>query len=112
MSNHAPDSWLFLLFNLSARQSSARAKVSRRLKKFGAIQLKTSTRFGIRDKAVQRLAEMIHDAGIEDDKFHRLEGFGGEQIFKGWAQQGPADQEILSAGSDCFDGPYALFKRS
>ena len=76
------------------------------------MQRKTSTWFGIRDKAVQRLAEMIHDAGIEDDKFHRFEGFGGEQIFKGWAKQGLADQEILSEGFDCFDGVYALFKRS
>ena len=69
-------------------------------------------RFGIRDKAVQRLAEMIHDADIEDDKFHRLEGFGVEQIFKGWAKQGLTDQQILSKGAECFDGLYALFKRS
>jgi ChrB, C-terminal domain/Protein ChrB, N-terminal len=38
-----PGSWLFLLFNLPAKQSSGRVKVWRRLKKFGAIQLKTST---------------------------------------------------------------------
>src|ERR1051326_4487017 len=30
-------------------------------------------RFAIRDKAVRRIAEMIHDADLEDDKFHRLE---------------------------------------
>ena len=45
-------------------------------------------RFGIRDRAVLRLAEVIHDADVEDDKFHRVEGFGVEQIFKGWAKQG------------------------
>src|SRR5438132_4535451 len=42
MSNKTPGSWLFLLFNLPAKQSSDRVKVWRRLKKFGAIQLKTS----------------------------------------------------------------------
>ena len=68
-------------------------------------------RFGIRDRAVQRLAEIIHDADIEDDKFHRAEGFGVEQIFKGWAKQGLPDHEILSKGFECFDGLYALFRR-
>jgi len=69
-------------------------------------------RFGIRDRAVLRIAELIHDADLEDEKFHRVGGFGVEQIFKGWAKQGLADPEILSKGFECFDGLYALFKRS
>jgi len=69
-------------------------------------------RFGIRDKAVLRIAQLIHDADVEDDKFHRVEGFGVEQIFKGWAKQGLGDQEILSKGFECFDALYAQFKRS
>jgi hypothetical protein len=68
-------------------------------------------RFAVRDRAVQRLAELIHDADVEDDKFHRIEGFGVEQIFKGWAKQGLTDQEILSQGFECFDGLYAQFKK-
>ena len=68
--------------------------------------------FGIRDKAVLRIAQLIHDADVEDDKFHRVEGFGVEQIFKGWAKQGLSDQEILSKGFECFDALYAQFKRS
>jgi len=69
-------------------------------------------RFGIRDRAVHRLAELIHDADLEDDKFHRVEGFGVERIFKGWSKQGMSDQEILSEGFRYFDGLYAEFKRS
>jgi hypothetical protein len=68
-------------------------------------------RFGIRDRAVLRLAELIHDADVEDDKFHRVEGFGVEQIFKGWAKQGLTDHDILAKGFECFDGLYAQFKR-
>ncbi len=68
-------------------------------------------RFGIRDRAVLRLAELIHDADVEDDKFRRVEGFGVEQIFKGWAKQGLADQDILAKGFECFDALYAQFKR-
>src|SRR5206468_11784775 len=33
-------------------------------------------RFGIRDKAVQSIAEMIHDADLEDGKFQRYECLG------------------------------------
>ena len=43
MSRDFGGSWLFLLFNLPAKQSSDRVKVWRQLKKSGAIQLKTST---------------------------------------------------------------------
>jgi hypothetical protein len=60
---------------------------------------------------VLRLAEVIHDADVEDDKFRRVEGFGIEQIFKGWAKQGLSDQEILAKGFECFDALYAQFKR-
>jgi hypothetical protein len=69
-------------------------------------------RFAIRDRVVLRIAELIHDADLEDDKFHRVEGFGVEQIFKGWAKQGLTDQQILTKGGECFDALYAQFKRS
>jgi hypothetical protein len=69
-------------------------------------------RFAIRDRTVLTIAELIHDADLEDDKFHRVEGFGVEQIFKGWAKQGLTDQQILTKGCDCFDALYAQFKRS
>src|SRR5260370_37307882 len=45
-------------------------------------------RFGIRERAVLRLAEIIHDTDLEDDKFHRVEGFGVAQILKGLGQTG------------------------
>ena len=69
MSDKAPGSWLFLLFNLPAKQSSDRVKVWRRLKKFGAIQLKTST-YVLPDEPVhyerfQWLAKEIVDTGGE-----------------------------------------------
>ena len=42
MSSRASGFWLFFLFNLPGTRASERVKVWRRLKKFGAIQLKTS----------------------------------------------------------------------
>jgi hypothetical protein len=69
-------------------------------------------RFRIRDRAVLHLAERIHDADVEDDKFHQVDGFGVEKIFKGLAKQGLNDQQILFKGFECFDALYAQFKRS
>ena len=62
-------SWLFLLFNLPAKQSSDRVKFWRRLKKFGALQLKSST-YVLPDEPVhyerfQWLAKEIVDIGGE-----------------------------------------------
>jgi len=36
---------------------------------------------------------LIHDADLEDDKFHRVEGFGVERVFKGWAKKGLTDHD-------------------
>jgi hypothetical protein len=68
-------------------------------------------RFGIRERAVVRLAEVIHDADLEDEKYHRVEGFGINQILKGWAKLGISDEEILVKGFQCLDGLHAQFKR-
>ena len=68
-------------------------------------------RFGIRERAVLRLAEIIHDTDLEDDKFHRVEGFGVDRVLKGWADQGLSDIEILLRGFQCLDGLYTQLKR-
>ena len=69
MSQEYPVSWLFLLFNLPAKHSRDRVKVWRQLKKFGAIQLKTST-YVLPDEPIhyerfQSLAKQIVDNGGE-----------------------------------------------
>jgi hypothetical protein len=69
-------------------------------------------RFGIRDRAVRRLAEIVHDADLEDNAFRTLEGFGIDQTLKGWAKLGLSDEELLRRGFQCFDGLYAHCKRA
>jgi hypothetical protein len=68
-------------------------------------------RFGIQDKAARKIAEMIHDADLDDDKFQRNECIGIDRILKGWAKQGLADKEILRRGFECFDALYAFLQR-
>jgi hypothetical protein len=68
-------------------------------------------RFGIQDKAVQKLGEMIHDADLEDAKFQRSECIGIDRVLKGWANAGLPDNEILRRGFECFDALYAFLQR-
>ena len=68
-------------------------------------------RFGIEDKAVRKIAEMIHDADLDDEKFQRNECIGIDRILKGWAKQGLPDKEILRRGFECFDALYTFLQR-
>jgi hypothetical protein len=68
-------------------------------------------RFGIADKALRTIGEMVHDADLEDEKFQRTECVGLDRIFKGWAKRGLTDEEILARGAVCFDGLYAFLRR-
>jgi hypothetical protein len=68
-------------------------------------------RFGIADKALRTIGEMVHDADLEDKKFQRAECIGFDRILKGWAKRGMPDDEILTRGRNCFDGLYAFLRR-
>jgi hypothetical protein len=68
-------------------------------------------RFGIADKAIAKIGEMIHDADLEDAKFQRTECIGIDRVLKGWAREGVSDQEILRRGFQCFDALHAFLRR-
>ena len=68
-------------------------------------------RFGISDKAVAKIGEMIHDADLDDARFQRVEAVGIDRILKGWAKQGLSDREILRRGFECFDALYSFLQR-
>jgi len=62
--------------------------------------------FRIRDRRVKVISEIIHDADIADDKFGRKEGYGVDEILKGWARQGISDRELLDRGMQLIEGLY------
>jgi hypothetical protein len=68
-------------------------------------------RFRIEDELLQKIAEMIHDADLEDDKFHRHECVAIDQMLKGWAKLGSSDEEILEKGFACLDALQVSLKR-
>jgi hypothetical protein len=63
-------------------------------------------RFGVSDKKVRFIAQAIHDADLDDEKFGRTEGIAINQVLKGWAKQGVSDEELLRRGIDLIEGLY------
>jgi hypothetical protein len=62
--------------------------------------------FRIRDRRVKVISEIIHDADLADDKFGRKEGYGIDEVLKGWARQGISDQDLLQRGMQLIEGLY------
>jgi hypothetical protein len=62
--------------------------------------------FRIHDRKVDIIAEIIHDADVLDEKFGRPEGFGINEVLKGWARRNISDRELLERGMDLFEGLY------
>jgi hypothetical protein len=68
--------------------------------------------FDISDKRVLVLAQVIHDADIEDGKFGRHEGHAMNQILRGWAAQNVPDDQLLRRGMDLIEGFYNSIPQS
>jgi hypothetical protein len=62
--------------------------------------------FTIREKGIRRIAQIIHDADLGDEKFGRGEGHGLDQVLNGWARQGVGDDEMLRRGMELIEGLY------
>jgi len=62
--------------------------------------------FAIRDGRVRRIAQIIHDADLGDEKFGRMEGLGLDQVLDGWAKQDVPDDELLRRGMELIEGLY------
>jgi len=66
--------------------------------------------FCVRDKQVKTMAEIIHDADLSDEKFGRKEGFGIDEVLRGWGRQGVSDTELLERGMQVMEGLYHSLK--
>ncbi len=63
--------------------------------------------FSIKDRKVRAIAQIIHDADLEDEKFGRAEGLGLDRVLNGWARQQISDDELLRRGIELIEGLYA-----
>jgi hypothetical protein len=62
--------------------------------------------FHVRDARTVAIGQMIHDADLLDEKFGRREGYGIDEVLKGWARQGLADSKLLEHGMNMVEGLY------
>ena len=63
--------------------------------------------FSLRDRRVRTIAQIIHDADLEDEKFGRSEGLGLDRTLIGWAKNGISDDELLRRGMELVEGLYS-----
>jgi hypothetical protein len=62
--------------------------------------------FRVRDERVSVMGQIVHDADLFDEKFGRKEGFGVDEVMKGWARQNLRDEELLRRGMQLAEGLY------
>ena len=67
-----------------------------------------SKQFALRDSRVRRIAQIVHDADLGDDKFGRAEGQGLDKVLTGWAKQDLPDDDLLKRGMDLIEGLYEV----
>ena len=68
-------------------------------------------RFQLEDPALQRLAEVVHDIDLKDDKHGRPEKAGIETLINAIAMAHPEDEVRLSRASAALDDLYEFFRR-
>jgi len=62
--------------------------------------------FGIKDKAVKKIAEIVHDLDVKDDKYGKPEATGVEEILAGIRKTAKSDADGLERGMTAFEMLY------
>jgi hypothetical protein len=63
--------------------------------------------FGVKDKAVKKIAELVHDLDIKDGKYDNPETSGVEEILSGIRKTAKNDDETIEKGMAVFEMLYA-----
>jgi hypothetical protein len=62
--------------------------------------------FAIDDARLKAIAQAVHDADLDDDRYGRVEARGLDRVLVGWAHQGLSDDELLRRGMELIEGLY------
>jgi hypothetical protein len=68
-------------------------------------------RFGMTDRALTPIAEIVHALDLKDEKYHRPETEGLGVLLSGIVMAHPSDKERLERGGELFDVLYEYFQR-
>jgi hypothetical protein len=66
-------------------------------------------RFGIKDRALLAIGEVVHDIDCKTSKFERPETAGVESLLRGIADSTKDDAERLERGGGVFDDLYSFY---
>src|SRR5215475_16122904 len=67
-------------------------------------------RFGLKDRRVKLIAEIVHEADLHDGKFTRDESTGVDLALRALAESTGDDHDLLERGMAIFDGLYTVLK--
>jgi hypothetical protein len=62
--------------------------------------------FGVKDRAVKKIAQIVHDLDVKDDKYGNAEGSGVEEILSGIRKTAKDDHDALTRGMAVFEMLY------
>jgi hypothetical protein len=62
--------------------------------------------FGINDRALKKIAEIVHELDLKDGKFDSPEARGVEEVLRGIRKVAKGDSEMLEKGMEVFDMLY------
>ena len=68
-------------------------------------------RFGLKDRRVKRIAEIVHEADLHDGKYSRAEAIGVDLSIRALAEATADDHDLLTHGMAIFDGLYSVLKQ-
>jgi hypothetical protein len=68
-------------------------------------------RFGLKDRRVKLIAEIVHEADLHDGKFTRNESIGVDLTLRALAEATTDDQDLMTQGMAIFDGLYTVLKQ-
>jgi hypothetical protein len=68
-------------------------------------------RFGLEDRALERIGEIVHDIDVKDGKFSHPETAGLDHLIAGIAMRRKDDEDRIRDGGAAFEALYEYFKR-
>ncbi len=66
--------------------------------------------FNLKDVALQKLADIVHELDISEGYFSQSESYGLEAILKGWLRLKLSDKDLEARGIQLFEGLYQSLK--
>lgn len=69
-------------------------------------------KYQLADPALRELADVVHEADVDDDRFHTPEAPGLDAVIRGLGLVLRDDRQLLAITDRIYDGLYASFRRA